>query len=112
MRKILLCGTLSIITFGAATPATAKESSLVPPAQSTRESRQDDMKACISQASADLSSDKPLDDDAMLLLQGHHTDGFIREGRPSVNNEYVPTPSASLFVGKSGMYGPPALSDR
>jgi len=29
-----------------------------------------------------------------------------------VNSDYVPTPSASLFAGRSGMYGPPALSDR
>ena len=29
-----------------------------------------------------------------------------------MNSDYVPTPSASLFAGRSGMYGPPALSDR
>jgi YVTN family beta-propeller protein len=112
MRKVLFWGALSVLTFAAAISAEAKESSLVPPAQSTPESRHDDVTACLSQASADISLAKPLDDDAMLLLQGHHTEGFIREGRPSVNSDYVPTPSASLFVGKSGMYGPPALSDR
>ncbi len=112
MRKALLVGALSIITFAVATRATAKESGLVPPAQSTRESRQEDVQTCISQARADVSFGKPLDDDAMLLLQDHHTEGFIRKGRPTMNSDYVPTPSASLFVGRSGMYGPPALSDR
>ncbi len=47
MRKALLGGALSIITFAAATPATAKESGLVPPAQSTGESRQEDVQTCI-----------------------------------------------------------------
>lgn len=112
MRKVLLRAALSMFTLATTTSATPKESSLVVPVQSTPESRQDDVKICVSQATADVSSGKPLDDDAMLLIQGHHTEGFIREGRPSMNRDYVPTPSASLFVGKSGMYGPPALSDR
>jgi len=47
MRKALLGGALSIITLAAATPATAKESGLVPPAQSTGESRQEDVQTCI-----------------------------------------------------------------
>jgi len=50
MRKALLGGAPSIITFAAATPATPKESRLVPPAQSTGESRQEDVQTCISQA--------------------------------------------------------------
>ena len=70
------------------------------------------MQSCITQANADLSSGKPFDDDALLLLQGNRTEGFIRDGRPSVSRDYVPTPSKSIFVGRSGLYGPAALSDR
>jgi YVTN family beta-propeller protein len=112
MRRILVGAVLSIAALAAAPRAAAKESSLVPPAESTRESRQDDIQTCLSQARAEVSSSKPLDDDAILLLQGHHTEGFIREGHPVVNRDHVPTPNASLFVGRSGLYGPSDLSDR
>jgi YVTN family beta-propeller protein len=111
--KTILAGTvLSLFALVVGPVAAAKEASLVPPAQSTLESRQSDIQACISQANADVSAGKPLEDDTMVLLQGHATEAFIREGKPSVNRDFVPTPSASLFAGRSGLYGPAALSDR
>jgi hypothetical protein len=73
MRRALVETALSIAALADGSRAVAKESSLVPPAQSTRESRQDDVQTCVSQARSDVSFSKPLDDDAVLLLQGHHT---------------------------------------
>ena len=105
--------TALIFTMVFAVPhAAAKESPLIPPSQSSRDSRQNDIQTCISQARDDVSSNKPIEDDAMLLLHGHHTEGFVRGGKPVINKEDVPTPSGSLFVGRSEMYGPSALSDR
>src|SRR5262249_13443872 len=112
MRKTFASNVLGVLVLGAAAAAVAKETSLVPPAQSTRESRQRDVSACISQARADIATGKPLDGDAAALLRGHRTEGFIREGRPGVNSDLIPTPSASLFVGRSGLYGPTDVSDR
>ena len=76
MRRALLGSVLGIPMLASAASA-AKKSSLVPPAQSRRESRQEDIKTCISQAKADVSVGKPLDDDASSLIQGHRTEGFI-----------------------------------
>lgn len=112
MRKLLSGGVFCIVVFVIGASGAPNRRSLVPPARSTRESRMQDIKSCIAQAKADLSSGKPLDDDAKLLLQGHRTEGFIREGRMGVDRDFVPTASGSLFVGRSGLYGPADLSDR
>jgi YVTN family beta-propeller protein len=110
MRGVLVGAALTLSTLVVGPRAIAKELSLVPPAESTRESRQKDVQVCITQA-RDISSDESIGEDAKLL-QGHHTEGFVREGRPAVNRDSVPTSSESLFVGRSGLYGPADLSDR
>jgi YVTN family beta-propeller protein len=111
MRRIPFANVLILVSFAVRSAAAPKpdKSSLVPLAQSTRESRQADVQACISQATADASSHKPLDDDAMLLLHGHHTERFVRNGRPVVDRNYVPAPWKSLVT---TFVGPAALSDR
>ena len=83
MRKALLGGALGIITFAAATPATAKESGLVPPPQSTGESRQEDVQTCISQARADVSFGKPLDDEATRYAVDFKDGQGFGEGQPA-----------------------------
>jgi hypothetical protein len=99
MQPVLAGTVLSLFALVVGPFAAAKEASLVPPGQSTLESRQSDIQACISQGNADVSAGKPLEDDTMVLLKGHATEAFIREGKPSVNRDLVPTPSASLFAG-------------
>ena len=112
MRKVLLGSILAVFMRVAVTAGAPKRSPLVPPAQSTRESREHDIHDCISQARADVSFGKPpLDEKAKEPLKGHRTEGFVREGLPVVDIDRVPTISRSLFVG-SGLYGPANLSDR
>src|SRR5215470_6321294 len=89
-----------------------KDNHLVSPADSTLQSRKNDIHLCISQAKADVAFGKPpLDAKEREPLHDRATNAFVRESRPVVDREFRPAASKSLFAG-SGLYGPANLSDR
>jgi len=89
-----------------------KDNHLVPPADSTLQSRKEDIHLCMSQAKADVAFGKPpLDVEAREPLHDHPTNAFVRESLPVVDREFRPSASKSLFAG-SGLYGPTNLADR
>jgi hypothetical protein len=89
-----------------------KDDHLIPPTDSTLQSRKEDIHLCVSQAKADVAFGKPpLDAKAREPLGDHATKAFVRDSLPVVDREYRPAASKSLFAG-SGLYGPANLSDR
>lgn len=113
MRRLLFWALLSALPLSTAWRGPKpKHNDLVPPPQSTVESRRNDIRTCIAEArGAVASGQKPLDEKSKEALKGRRTRAFIRNGLPVVDKNYVPATSKSLFT-SSSIYGPEELSDR
>ena len=116
MRKFTCYTSIALFLLSASfaheTRATPKhhDTQLIPPPNSTVATRKDDIHICISEAKTAYSSGQPLDEKSKALLNGKATRGFIRNGLPGVDKNYIPAWSASALIG-SPIYGPDGLSD-
>ncbi len=99
--------------------ADSKHNDLVPPPESSVESRDKDIARCLGEAWDGFyrSGQKALDEKSKMALKGRATHGFIDNGVPVVGKNHAPARHKSLFGFSlqrplGGTYGPTKLSDR